>query len=93
MYQQAHPPDVGCDCVAVALFDLRLTSTMSSCLVEESVSIPGRAAAIFRNSACQGIDEDNSIGCTAMRFVVKQSEANLDPNLFLFLDPKVQKSM
>ena len=38
------------DCVAAALLDLMLTSTMSSCLVEESVSILGKAAAIFRNS-------------------------------------------
>ena len=50
MYQHAHPPDCGWDCVAVALLDLMLTSTMSSCLVEESVSILGKAATIFRNS-------------------------------------------
>ena len=50
MYQHAHPPDCGWDCVATALLDLMLTSTMSSYLVEESVSIPGKAAAIFRNS-------------------------------------------
>ena len=50
MYQHAHPPNCGWDCVAAALLDLMLTSTMSSCLVEESVSIPGKAAAIFRNS-------------------------------------------
>ena len=29
-HQHAHPPDSGCDCVAAALLDLRLTSTMSS---------------------------------------------------------------
>ena len=46
MYQHAHPPDCGWDCVAAALLDLRLTSTMSSCFVEESVSIPGKAAAV-----------------------------------------------
>uniref|UniRef100_A0A2P2LP47 Ras-related protein RABH1b n=1 Tax=Rhizophora mucronata TaxID=61149 RepID=A0A2P2LP47_RHIMU len=50
-YQQAHPPDCCCDCDAFVLEDLRLTSTMSSCLVEESVSIPGKAAAIFLKSA------------------------------------------
>ena len=53
MYQHAHPPDCGWECIAAALLDLRLTSTMSSCLVEESVSIPGKSAAIFRNSARQ----------------------------------------
>ena len=53
MYQHALPPDCGWDCVAAALLDLRLTSTMSSCFVEESVSIPGKAAAIFQNSAWQ----------------------------------------
>ena len=47
MYQHAHPPDCGWDCVAAALLDLRLISTMSSCLVEESVSIPSKATAIF----------------------------------------------
>jgi hypothetical protein len=30
----------------------RFTSTMSSCLADESVSIPGSAAAILRNSGC-----------------------------------------
>ena len=47
MYQHAHPLDYGWECVAAALLDLILTPTMSSCLVEESVSIPGKAAAIF----------------------------------------------
>ena len=51
MYQHAHPPNCGWDCVAIALLDLMLTSTMSSCLVEESLSIPGKAIAIFRDSA------------------------------------------
>ena len=50
MYQHAHPPNCGWDCVAVALLDLRLTSTMSSCLVEEIVSILGKAVANFQNS-------------------------------------------
>ena len=50
--QQEHPPDCGWDCDAFALEDLRLTSTISSCFAEESVSIPGNAAAIFRNKAC-----------------------------------------
>jgi hypothetical protein len=35
----------------LALEALRLTSTISSCFVEVRVSIPGRAAAIFLNSA------------------------------------------
>ena len=51
MYQHAHPPDCGWDCVAATLLDLMLTLAMSSCLVEESLSIPDKAAAIFRNSA------------------------------------------
>ena len=51
MYQHAHPPNCGWDCVAAALLDLRLTSTMSSCLVEEIVSILDKAIEIFRNSA------------------------------------------
>ena len=50
MYQHAHPLDCGWDCVAAALLDLMLTSTMSSCLVEESVSILGKAVANFQNS-------------------------------------------
>ena len=50
MYQHAHPPNCGWDCVAAALLDLMLTSTMSSCLVEESVSILGKAVANFQNS-------------------------------------------
>ena len=50
MYQHAHPLDCGWDCVATTLLDLMLTSIMSSCLVEESVSIQGKATAIFRNS-------------------------------------------
>lgn len=52
-YQQAHPPDSCCDCDPFELLDLRFTSTMSSCFVEDSVSIPGNAAAIFRNRACK----------------------------------------
>ena len=51
MLIHAYPPNCGWDYVAVALLDLRLTSTMSSCLVEETVSILGKAAAIFQNSA------------------------------------------
>ena len=58
MYQTAHPPDYGCDCVANALPNLRLTSTMSSWLVKKSVSIPGKAAAIFLKSSWQGIDNE-----------------------------------
>ena len=48
--QQAQPPDSGWD--ELALEDFKFTSTISSCFVEESVSIPGNAAAIFRNKAC-----------------------------------------
>lgn len=48
--QQAHPLPWDCDEGALDV-DFRLTSTMSSCFVEESVSIPGNAAAIFRNRA------------------------------------------
>lgn len=51
VYQQEHPPDWDCDWDAFVLEDFRLTSTISSCFVEESVSIPGNAAAIFRKSA------------------------------------------
>ena len=47
MYQNAHLLDCGWDCVATALLDLRLTSTMPSCLVEESVSILGKGDTIF----------------------------------------------
>lgn len=48
-YQQKHPPDS--DDWDVLTDDLRLTSTISSCLAEDKVSIPGKAAAIFLNSA------------------------------------------
>ena len=50
--QQEHPRAWVWDCDALPLDDFRFTSTMSSCFAEESVSIPGKAAAIFRNSAC-----------------------------------------
>lgn len=50
MNQQAQPPDPGWD--EVTLDDFKFTSTISSCFVEESVSIPGNAAAILRNKAC-----------------------------------------
>lgn len=49
-YQQAHPPDC-CSDWDECRVGLRLTSTMSSCLAEDNVSIPGKAAAIFRNNA------------------------------------------
>lgn len=49
--QQLHPPDCDCDWDEFAFVDLKFTSTMSSCFVEERVSIPGKAAAIFRNRA------------------------------------------
>lgn len=51
VYQHAQPPDCDCCWDPFALLDLRLTSTMSSFFVEDKVSIPGKAAAIFRNSA------------------------------------------
>jgi len=51
-YQQAHPPAWGCVRDEAPPEDFRFTSTMSSCFVEESASIPGKAAAIFRNNGC-----------------------------------------
>lgn len=51
--QQAHPPASDWDSVAFPAVDLKFTSTMSSCFDEESVSIPGSAAAILRNRGCK----------------------------------------
>lgn len=69
LHQHAHPPDCGCDWDEL-LEDLRLTSTMSSCFVEESVSIPGKAAAILRKSAWKG--QINSTGLHSNEFLHKQ---------------------
>lgn len=47
---QHEQPPLCCSAWDEWLDDFRLTSTISPCFAEESVSIPGNAAEIFRNS-------------------------------------------
>ena len=49
--QQAHPEAAAAPFPVFAAAD-KFTSTRSSCFAADSDSMPGRAAAIFRNRAC-----------------------------------------
>ncbi len=50
-YQQEQPPALPSVCAALDVV-FRLISTKSSCFADDKASIPGNAAAIFRNNAC-----------------------------------------
>ena len=54
--QQEHPLDWVWDW-AFPDEDFKFTSTRSSCFAEDSVSIPGNAAAIFRKRACKDVQK------------------------------------
>ena len=58
--QHAHPDGVAAPFPVLAVAD-RFTSTRSSCFAADRDSMPGKAAAIFRNRACNVQTETSSV--------------------------------
>uniref|UniRef100_A0A7C8YFI2 Uncharacterized protein n=1 Tax=Opuntia streptacantha TaxID=393608 RepID=A0A7C8YFI2_OPUST len=69
------PPPCCSDCDGL-LCGFKFTSTMSSCLVDERVSIPGKAAAILRN---KGLILNPAFALVSMNITPK-SRALLSPS-------------
>ena len=64
--QHAHPEGVAAPFPVLAVAD-RFTSTRSSCFAADSDSMPGRAAAIFRNNACMVQVISDGEGCRGLQ--------------------------